>query len=234
MRPRLEAIFEAIPPEARAVADIGYDLGNLLVALLSRRRTVNVVGVEVQPRARERFLVTHEEVAAAAGGRLDLRIGDGLTALAPGDVDGVVIAGIGALNTVALLRAAPEVVASVDWLLLCPPRFDGVVRPALYELGFHPANERLVTDRDHTYEIILARRGSEPSDDPVARAFGPRLFERQDPALAPYLEEVAAGFAGALAHGLPSYRPGSRKEALGAKLRLLPEALEKARSFAPR
>ncbi|TNF25788.1 MAG: SAM-dependent methyltransferase [Deltaproteobacteria bacterium] len=231
MRPRLEAIFDAIPPDAGAVADIGYDLGNLLVALLSRRRTVNVVGVEVQPGARERFLDTHAAVVAEAGPRLTLRTGDGLTALSPGDVEGVAIAGIGAHNIAAMLRAAPEVVAALDWLVLCPPRFDGVIRPALYELGFHPSDERLVRDRGHTYEVIVARPGPEPTTDPVARAFGPRLFERRDPALVGYLEELAASFAGAYDHALADYRPGSRKAALGAKLRSLPDALARARAF---
>ncbi|PKN55352.1 MAG: hypothetical protein CVU56_21815 [Deltaproteobacteria bacterium HGW-Deltaproteobacteria-14] len=231
MQPRLEALFAAVPDDAPSVADIGYDLGNLAVALLARRPSLRVVGVEIQPRARARFLTTHAALVASAGERLDLRTGDGLRALAPGEVDGVVIAGIGALNVAAMLRDAPEVVAQLRWLVLCPPRFDGAVRAALYELGLHPADERLVPDRGHVYELIVARPGPEPSQDPIARAFGPRLFERRDPALAPYLADVERRFASALANDLASYGPETRKAALGAKLRALPGALARARTF---
>lgn len=232
MQPRLEALYAAVPQDAPSVADIGYDLGNLAVALLTRRPALRVVGVEIQPQARARFLTTHDAIAATAGTRLDLRTGDGLRALTPGEVDGVVIAGIGALNVAAMLRDAPDVVAQLQWLVLCPPRFDGAVRAALYELGLHPADERLVPDRGHVYELIVARPGPEPSQDPIARAFGPRLFERRDPALAPYLEGVQRRFASALDNDLASYGPETRKAELGAKLRALPEALARARTFA--
>jgi len=221
---RIEALYDQIPAEASSVADIGYDLGHLLVSLVARRRDVRALGIEIQPAAKPRFLTAHAEFVASHGERIALREGDGLGALHPGEVEGAIIAGVGARTIARMIDEAPAVVASLEWLLLCPARFQGEVRPALARAGLFAASERLVEDRGHLYEVILARHGEEPCPDPAARAYGPRLFEGPDPLLAAYLAHVRRCFAGALANDLASYGPDSPNAALGAKLRLLSAA----------
>ncbi|MCA9513733.1 MAG: tRNA (adenine(22)-N(1))-methyltransferase TrmK, partial [Myxococcales bacterium] len=109
MRARLEAIYAAIPDRARRVADVGYDQGLLIDALLLRRPGVRVVGVERQDAAAQAYRERHEAELATWGARLALRTGDGLTAILPGEVDVAVIAGIGARSVARMLRAAPGV-----------------------------------------------------------------------------------------------------------------------------
>lgn len=194
-----------------------------------------MVGVEIQPLAADRFACEHPEVARAAGPRLRLVTGDALEALAPGQVEGAVIAGVSAMTIAAMLRRAPDVLASLAWIVLCPTRFNGVVRPALTAAGLFCADEELVTDRGRTYEIIVARPGVEPNSDPIAQAFGPRLVEGRHPALPAYLESVRRKMAPAFASGLSSYGRDARPAAaaLGDKLALLDAAIARVSPQGP-
>ncbi|MFT7579179.1 MAG: tRNA (adenine22-N1)-methyltransferase [Myxococcota bacterium] len=222
---RLDAVLAAIPSDARVVADIGYDRGQLMAAILERRPKTAVVGVEVQPIAAARARAEVPTLVHDAK-RVTLKTGDGLSALLPGEVDGAVLAGIGGRTIAKILLRDRTVVETMAWLVLCPPRFNGAIRPALAELDWHIADEALVTDRGRTYEVILARKGREtlPRTQLAAR-FGPVFFDRRDPALGPYLRDVRHRFKAAFERRLVDYGPTSNKPRLGEKLALLEDAI---------
>ncbi len=231
LRPRLRALAEMIPAGAARIADIGYDRGNLIVALGLQRPRLALVGVERQRGAAARLRREQPHHAKALGDRLHLRAGDGLAALSPGEVDGAVIAGIGEASTARIVRAAPAVVASLSWLLLCPPRFGAALGPLLADLGWYAADERLVLDRGRWYQAVLARPGAEPSDDDLAVLYGPRLFERRDPGVLPWLTSVRQALSTARDQGLRSYREQPSKATLATKLSRLDEAIARARAW---
>ncbi|MFO0749928.1 MAG: tRNA (adenine(22)-N(1))-methyltransferase TrmK [Myxococcota bacterium] len=206
---RAAAIAAMVPPDAASLAEVGYDRGLVLAAIAERFAATapppRLVGVEIQPAA-------HLRVPAPLAARVELRSGDGLAPLTPGEVEGVVMAGLGSKTMVALLEAQPATTAALRWLIACPSHFEDELRPGLERLGWHPAAERLVLDRGRFYEVILALPGPDPSaPDAVAARWGPRLLAGPDPLALDWLADLRRRFADAFAAGLA-------KAAVGAKL----------------
>jgi len=209
---RIEAIAAAIPATATRLAEVGYDRGGVLEAIGARRPDLSLIGSEIQ------------RLAPPALAGVDWRTGDGLAAIAPGEVDGVVMAGLGAGTIVAILEARPAVVATLGWLVLCPSHFEDELRPGLARLGWHPADERLVLDRGRFYEVMVARPGPDPlAPDPIAARWGPRLLAACDPLGPAWIADLRQRFQAAFAHGLVKAR-------LGPKLMMIDEVERRLRA----
>src|SRR5437899_9825594 len=95
MSPRLRAVAAAVPRGAGSVADVGAGDGQLARHLAARPQRVV---------ATERLPGPFERLQARSPG-LDCRLGDGLSVLRPGEVEGVVLAGMGG-RTIARVLAA--------------------------------------------------------------------------------------------------------------------------------
>lgn len=154
---RLRTIIDLIPQTARVVVDIGYDHGHLLAKLARSRPGVGLLGVELQERSSAFFAQLQ---TAAVRERVGLRTGSGLAPLTANDrVDTVVIAGMGEHLIASLIRdAAPDVLAGVETLVLCPADFRHVLRPALQELGWRSVADRVAQERGRHYEVMRCRR----------------------------------------------------------------------------
>ncbi|MCC6625367.1 MAG: tRNA (adenine(22)-N(1))-methyltransferase TrmK [Deltaproteobacteria bacterium] len=201
--PRVQAITRAIPDDARGLVEVGYDRGLVLDAVRVARPDLRLVGVEIQPGAAAR-------VPPSLAG-IDLRTGDGLAPVAPGEVDGVIMAGLGARTMLRVLASRPEVTARLGWLVLCPSHFEDDLRPGLDALGWHPDHEVLAHERDRFYEIVRAAPGPDPAaPDAVAARWGPRLLERRDPLLPAWLADLRVRFRAAFAHGLVKATVGQK------------------------
>jgi tRNA (adenine22-N1)-methyltransferase len=114
---RLQALVE-MTPDVVTAADIGSGHGALAVALAARG--VRVVATE---RGVDAMAVLEQEVRLRGGG-VELRDGDGLEPLAPGEAELVVIAGMGGRSILRILERAPW---RPKWLLLQPMQDAGLV-----------------------------------------------------------------------------------------------------------
>ncbi len=138
-------------PENLAVADIGSGDG-LLAAHLARANPSRMV------IATENKSGPFETVRATVGGLgVEVRLGDGLSVLEPGEADIAVLAGMGGHRIVALLAAAPEVVQSLRRLVLQPMQHLPALIDELDRRGF--AIERMSTvsqaGRTHTVLVVV-------------------------------------------------------------------------------
>ncbi len=231
--PRLDTVAALVPPDARAVADVGYDHGQLLLALATRAPAARLIGVERQPGLDARFRARHAAALGPAMARVDLRLGDGLSALSPGEADVLVCAGLGERTLTAWLAGSQGGRASVRdaarRIVLCPADYRGLMRPAANALGWRVADERIAWDAGRYYEVVALEPGAEPDPDPLARLFGPRLFERGDPWLVPWLRDLERRFARARrAFAVDPTRLSDRDEPVDRAMRALPEALARA------
>ena len=104
LTPRLAAVAAQVPPGAR-LADVGTDHAYLPVWLLLAGRIVGAVATDVNQGPLQRGQETAQRYGVAH--RMDFRRCDGLAALSPGEVDAVVIAGMGGDLMVHILSAAP-------------------------------------------------------------------------------------------------------------------------------
>ncbi len=231
--PRVAAIVKHLPiaPDTHAsYADIGHDLGHIPLAALTRHPRLRAIAVELQPEAvpKTQAQLAIWGIAPDVAARLELRTGDGLAPVAPGEVEGALLAGLGERTMLAILESSPHVAASLRWLVCCPPTLESELRPGLAALGWRAETAAVAVDRGRVYEILLATRGAPAAEaDPVVARWGRALLDpaRVDPSLArAFLDDAARRHAGALSAGLRAYGPGSGKEALAAKLALLEAA----------
>jgi tRNA (adenine22-N1)-methyltransferase len=105
--PRLAAVLSLVP-SVGPVADIGSGHGALALALVERGQ--RVVATERTPRTLARLRAEVARRARAAGAEppraLQTRLGDGMAPLARGEVDTVVLAGMGARSIVRIVEGA--------------------------------------------------------------------------------------------------------------------------------
>ena len=182
--PRLRAIADLVPPDCRCLADIGTDHGYVPAALLLAGRVGRAVAADVGA-----LPLDHARRTAARCGvedRIDLRLGDGLSVLSPGEADVIVIAGMGGDTIAGILAAAPW---SRDGplLLLQPMSRACELRRWLPEQGYAVRAETLVQDKGVLYPILSAAGGTmAPASE--AQAWGGFLLEG-DPLWGRYLSD---------------------------------------------
>lgn len=184
LSPRLAAIASLVPRDCRLLADIGTDHGYIPAALLLSGRVRRAVAADIGSGPLERARRTAERFGLS--GRMELRQGDGLAVLAPGEADVIVLAGMGGDNIVEILDAAP-------WsregalLVLQPMSRAEVLRRWLPQNGWCVQGERLVQDKGVLYPILTVR-GGEAAPVSEAEAWGGFLLW-EDPLWGWYLEE---------------------------------------------
>lgn len=184
---RLQAIADMIRPDAH-VADIGTDHAYLPIYLVERGKAVRVVAGEVHEGPYHAA-----QTAIKRTGRedkIDLRLGDGLAVLEPGEVDTVVIAGMGGHTIVDVLQGRPEVVKLLNRLILQPMVAAAAVRRWLQDNGWYISDESLVLDDGRLYEIIVAGQGKMPEFEPILFEIGPILWQRKAPFLNLHLTQL--------------------------------------------
>lgn len=191
MRKRLKALADLVPCGVK-VADIGTDHAYLPIYLVGRGIAVGAVGGDVHRGPFELALQAVQEAGLAE--KIDIRLGDGLTVLAPGEVEAAVIAGMGGWTIAGILENGAEVAVKLKRLILQPMTDAGALRGWLLEHGWVLAAENLVEEEGRLYEVIAADRRDEgesgPGLDPVLLEVGPKLWEHRHPLLAKHLDKL--------------------------------------------
>ncbi len=186
---RLATIAALVPPGSR-LADIGTDHAYLPVYLVSEGIVPSAVAGEVNEGP---FRAAGEALARVGLiDRVDLRFGDGLAVLAPGEADTAVIAGMGGQTIVEILAARPEVTASLSCLVLQPMSGTGLVRRWLAGNGWRLVAEALVAEDGRLYEIIAAAPGDAGEYEAILYDVGPLLWTRRHPLLRSHVEALLA------------------------------------------
>lgn len=222
LSPRLLKIAALVPRNA-VVADVGTDHALLPAYLVVTGRSPRVIATDAKPGPLEAARATVREFAAE--GRIDFRLGFGLTVLEPHEADAVVLAGLGGHTVVAILERSPEVRATVRRFILQPATAAGPVRRWLLAHGFRLAAEDLAREGGRFHEIIAAEPAApappHPTAAPASAAappaaapdpalaaepllsdlgleVGPRLWESRHPLLRAFLEDRLARCRGIL------------------------------------
>lgn len=216
---RLRAIASLVPA-CRVLADIGADHGYIPAALLLEGRVERAIAADIGAGPLARARSTAEKYGLADC--MELRLGDGLNVLAPGEADVIVIAGMGG-------DAISEILAAAPWsrekglLLLQPMSKAEVLRRWLPQNGYRVEGERLAQERGVLYPVLTVRGGDMPPAD-GDQAWGGFLLAG-DPLWGLYLEEKLLSLrrtAAGLAKARNPAVAGRRAEILG-----IIEALER-------
>ena len=113
--------------------------------------------------------------------RVILRQGEGLAPLAPGEIDTVVVAGMGGRTATDILEPGRLGRLGVRRIIVQPNRDDALVRDHLCRNGWTIHDEALVLDGGRFFYALTAEPGPARTLDPLDLWLGPRLRHRQGP-----------------------------------------------------
>ncbi len=153
--------------DGATLADIGTDHAYLPVYLLQQGVIRSAIAADIGegPAASARRTVE----SAAFNDCIDVRVGDGLSVVAPDEVTDIVIAGMGGETIIHILSLAPWTKNEQLRLILQPMTKTVELRSWLFDNGFVMDEERVVCDAHHVYNVMCAHfRGETAPADPLA------------------------------------------------------------------
>lgn len=156
LTPRLRAVAELVPAGA-AVADIGTDHAYLPVWLLLEGKIARAIAADLRQGPLERARLTTKEYNCREN--IDFRLCDGLSAIAPEEVDTIVIAGMGGETIAAILKQAGWTKNESYTLILQPMSAQNDLRRWLWQQGYGIRNEQIVREGDKLYNVLFVKYG---------------------------------------------------------------------------
>ena len=147
---RLQVIADRLE-DCKTMADIGTDHGFLPVYMVESGRCTDVIAADISEPSLDKARRLCREHGID---RCQLRAGDGIHVLMPGEVDGLVIAGMGGDLIIEILSSAMDVTCTMKRIVLQPRSAIGVLRRWLVTSGFSIIHEDVVAEGRFMPEII--------------------------------------------------------------------------------
>lgn len=210
MKERIDELLKGIE-RGSIVGDIGCDHGYLLIQGIKQGVIKEGIGIEVVKGPYQRALQHMKEYELSE--KVDIRLGSGLSPIKKGEVDTLVIAGMGGGTIVDILRNDEEegkVLDSVRRLVLQPMSSEEKVRTYLKEKGFTLIDESLLIDKK-VYVFMIWERGSWKWEDPFLLKVGPVLYEKRN-TLGDLWKSYIESHIKGLEHQLKGLRKGKETE----------------------
>ncbi|WP_195939490.1 tRNA (adenine(22)-N(1))-methyltransferase [Romboutsia sp. 1001713B170131_170501_G6] len=175
--------------KGKKIADIGTDHGYIPVHLLNEGYIDFAILADVNkgPLENARKEVRHNNLSD----KVDLRLGSGIEVLKKGEVDEVIIAGMGGILISELLEANIEVAQSTEKFILQPMQAHKELRKYLLNNGYEILDEVLVREDFRIYEIIVAKYTGKNTnvEDEIFYEVGNKLIENKDELLNEFIDK---------------------------------------------
>ena len=155
---RLKAIAGFVD-KGETVADVGTDHGFLPLYLLDNGISPKVILTDVSPGSLDKARLSciehfDREFEKRMGSDFELRLGDGLEPILPGETETVIMAGMGGLLMSEIMGQDIDKTRTFGKFVLQPRNNVGRLRKWLYLSGFYIAEETLVRERKRICEIL--------------------------------------------------------------------------------
>lgn len=204
---RMQSVADMIQP-CDAVGDIGCDHAFVSIYMVEQHRAKRVIASDVR---RGPITIAKRNIEAMnLSDQIEIRMGDGLGTIVPGEVNAVVLAGMGGMLMIDILERGEEVVTRCDQLVLQPQSDIEKVRRYLAEKGYHLADEQMLIDAGKYYNLLDVRVHemvqkdeydcSKLADD-WCYMYGGSLLRKKDPVLRSWLvkrRDTTAGLINSL------------------------------------
>ena len=189
--PRLTCAFNMLQG-FDSVADIGSDHGKLTAALLLNGSCSRVIAGDISSECLEKTRQLIDRCGLQD--RVQVRLGSGLTVLAPGECNAAAILGMGGELMVELLEASSDVAERMDKLVLQPMSGIEELRQWLYKNRWHVTADRLIPVGRRWYQLLSVQKADR--SDPWPEGFpvdcwlvGYRSYVNRESGLKPYCQE---------------------------------------------
>ena len=178
---------------SKVLADVGCDHAYISINLLENGKAERIIASDL----REGPLNIAKDNIKLEGfeERIETRLCAGLCGYEAGEVDAILISGMGGMLVKEILSESIDVVKRADTLILEPQSDLRVVRAYLKDIGFEIIDEDMLNEGGKYYQIMKAVKSKERMevcDDIGAMAeneFGPILIKKKHPVLLEFLKK---------------------------------------------
>ena len=192
---RLKKIADMVPLGAK-IADVGTDHAYLPLFLVKEGKVDYAVASDINkgPYLAAKETINKSNLAPDLKDKISIRLGDGLKTLVKGETDVLIIAGMGGITIIDILKDNPDITESFKKMILQPMNAAEKLRQYLCENKWQITAEDLVL-RKHQgntiYQIIAFEKSETTSVkiDPVFYEIGPLLFANKHPLLKLFISE---------------------------------------------
>ena len=167
------------------VADIGCDHAYLPIWLAREEISPYIIACDINAGPVERAKENVEDVELSE--RIDVRQGDGLSVITPGEVRSVVMAGMGGRLMIRILDEGPDVLKQVSEIIMEPQSEVAALRHFLQDNGYRIISENMVSEEGKFYPLIKAIPGQMNWDKEVYFRYGKILLREENPVLHEFL-----------------------------------------------
>lgn len=181
---RLQAVADLVSP-CRCIADVGCDHGYVPIYLMKTGRCETAIAMDVNQGP----LLRAKEHIASYGLSIETRLSDGVLALEKGEVDAVIIAGMGGALTIHILTNGETIFRNVKEFILQPQSEIQKVRAYLCEHDYFIVEENMIYEDGKYYPMMRVVPGKSEHLDAVELRFGKRLLEAKHPILKTFLDK---------------------------------------------
>lgn len=181
---RLKAVADMITPGLR-VSDVGCDHGYLSIYLMENKIAKSVIASDVRcgPLAKAAENLNIYGMSDV----IDLRLSNGLDMIDRGEVDCVVMSGMGGNLMMDILSRGTDVISEVSELILQPQSEQQGLRHFIEENGFSIISESMVYEDYKYYPMFKAVKGEMHWDKEIYFIYGKILLREQNPVLHQFL-----------------------------------------------
>ncbi|MBW3114301.1 MULTISPECIES: tRNA (adenine(22)-N(1))-methyltransferase [Bacillaceae] len=157
---RLETVVSYIPKQSK-IADIGSDHAYLPCYAVNKGIASSAIAGEV---VKGPFLSAKKQVEdAQLTKEVEVRLGNGLEVIAPGEVECITIAGMGGTLIASILEAGKDKLTNDPRLILQPNVSARSIRTWLMDNEWDLIGEEILEEDDKLYEILIAEKGNPKS-----------------------------------------------------------------------
>lgn len=187
---RLKRIAEHVD-KCESVADIGTDHGYIPIYLVKEEICKKAIASDINkgPIEKAKVNVAFEGVS----NRVKCLLGPGLNPLKVGEVNGVILAGMGGNLTRDILLADMDKVKKYDFIILQPAQNPEVLREFLYKNDYEIIDEDLIKDEGRFYELFKVKYNENSEklvfEDELEYEVSPLLREKGHPLFKEFIEE---------------------------------------------
>lgn len=183
---RLQTIANCVPIGTNVVVDIGTDHGYIPIYLIKNKTANKCIACDINPMplSNAKKNITHYKMET----QIETRLSNGLSKIKIGEPDAVIIAGMGGMLIIDILKENTEVVKAIG-LLILQPQLDIIeVRKYIHSIEFTITDEQMVYDEGKYYTVITSKPGRENMYSELDYMFGKKLIEKKDLVLKEFLQ----------------------------------------------
>lgn len=186
--------------DGNVLADVGTDHGYIPIYLLQEKRIPGAIAMDINAGPLQR---AKEHIGAyGLQDYIETRLSDGVAALTPGEVDTVLIAGMGGGLVMHILEEGKEVCQEAKELVLQPQSELERVRAYLWSNGYVILEENMVLEDEKFYPMMRVAYQNvvdmKNAENLLLCRYGKHLLEQKHAVLGEYLEREEKLYTGIL------------------------------------